>query len=160
MTPKNRIKIEKATAIAGSFFLVFIITFSLYTVIRKNQQAQLQFIAQNFIEKSISSITKNWDYIETQSLFSNRLIQQTGKNNNHIFNNFSRLGKLISNEKPVFLNDNPAPESNSLSINASYKVMATFENGQAIFLFNVINEKDITVIDYINIDVVYNVNTA
>lgn len=157
---KNTINIEKIVTITGSFFLVLIIFFSIYTVIRKNQQAQLQSTARDFIEKSISSISDNWHYLETQSLFSNSSIRKIGKNNTHIFNKFSRLGKLITHEKPEFLNNNPSPVNNDSSVSVSYKVLATFENGQAIFLFNLANHDETTVINFINIDAIYNINTA
>ncbi len=156
----NKLNIEKTATIAGSFFLVFVITFSLYSVIQKNQQKQLQSTANEFLIKSISSIAINWDYSETKSFYSDKLIQKIENNNLHIFRSFSRLGKFVSNEEPILLNNNPAPASGGLTVKVSYKVLTTFENGQAILLFNLIDQKEVPVINFINIDAVYYVNSA
>lgn len=156
----NKLNIEKTATIAGSFFLVFVIMFSLYSVIRKNQQRQLQSLANEFLIKSISSIANNWDYSETRSSYSNKLIQNIENNNIHIFSSFSRLGKFVSNEKPILLDNNPAPPDSNPTIKVSYKVLATFEYGQAIFLFNLIDQKEVPVINFINIDAIYYVYSA
>ncbi len=156
----NKLNIEKTATIAGSFFLMFIIAFSLYSIIRKNQQRQLQSTASEFLVKSISSIANNWDYSETKSAYSDELIQNIENNNVRIFNSFSRLGKFVSSEEPVPLDANPAPANSDLIIKVSYKVLATFENGQALFLFNLIDQGGTPVINFINIDAVYYVYSA
>ena len=149
---------EKILASTGSVFLIFVISFSIYTVIRKNQQSEIQDAAGPLIEKAVSTISGNWHYLDTQPLMSNVLIRQTGHNIN-ILENFSRLGKLISQDKPVYLKTDPAPNTDTTSMIVSYKVLATFENGQAIFLFNLADQDGVAAINYINIDAVYNINT-
>jgi len=151
----KKLNFEKIGTIAGSLFLVFIISFSLYSVIRKNQQKQIQQSANEILEKSISSFTKNWHYNKSESYFSRSLIKTIEENKNTILGNFSRLGKFVSNEPPVLLDENPSLLSQRLSILVSYKVLATFENGQAEMVFNLINQDNTPVINYINIDAVY-----
>ncbi len=156
----NKLNFEKIGTIAGSLFLVFIISFSLYSVIRKNQQRQIQQSANEVLEKSISSFTRNWHYNKSESSFSRSLIKDIEENKNTIFGSFSRLGKFVSSEPPVLLDENPSLLSQRLSILVSYKVMATFENGQAEMMFNLINQDNTPVINYINIDAVYNLYSA
>lgn len=149
----------KIFSITGSVFLVFVISFSLYSVIRKNQQSQLQVAAGPLIEKTVNAISGNWNYLDTQSLITNNLIQKIG-NNINILENFSRLGKLISRDKPLQLKTDPAPYTAATSISVSYKVLATFENGQAVFLFSLVDQDGVAAINYVNIDAVYNKNTS
>lgn len=149
---------EKILSTSGAVFLIFIISFSIYTVIRKNQQSQIQISAAPLIEKAVDTISDKWNYLDTQSLLSNILIRKVGQNI-HILENFSRLGKLISQDKPLQLETDPAPYTATTSIIVSYKVLATFENGQAVFLFNLADQNGIAAINYINIDAVYNINT-
>jgi len=148
----------KIFSITGAAFLVFVISFSIYTAIRKSQQSHIQTAAAPLIKKAVNAISGNWNYLDTQSLMSNVLIRQIG-NNINILENFSRLGKLISQDKPVFLKTDPAPYTDTTSMIVSYKVLATFENGQAVFLFNLADQGGVAAINYINIDAVYNINT-
>jgi len=148
----------KIFSTTGSVFLVLVISFSIYSVIRKHQQSQIQVAASPLIEKAVRVISGNWNYLETQSLMSNTLIRQIGDNIN-ILDNFSRLGKLISQDKPIYLKTNPAPHTATSPVVVSYKVLATFENGQAIFLFNLADQNGAPTINYANIDAVYNINT-
>ena len=149
----------KIFSITGSLFLVFVISFSLYSVIRKNQQSQLQVAAGPLIEKTVNAISGNWHYLDTQSLITNNLIQKIG-NNINILENFSRLGKLMSRDKPLQLKTDPAPYTATTPISVSYKVLATFENGQAVFLFSLVDQDGVAAINYVNIDAVYNKNTS
>ncbi len=149
---------KKILSTSGAVFLIFIISFSIYTVIRKNQQSQIQISAAPLIEKAVDTISDKWNYLDTQSLLSNILIRKVG-HNIHILENFSRLGKLISQDKPLRLETDPAPYTATTSIIISYKVLATFENGQAVFLFNLADQDGIAAINYLNIDAVYNINT-
>jgi len=155
-----KLNIEKIVTVGGSLFLVFVITFSLYTVIRKNQQRLLQSTAHEILQESITTLAKNWDYADLKSSFSNNAIQKITGNNHSVFSNFSRLGHIVSNAKPVLLKTNPSLANSTLTIEVSYEVIANFENGQAIFLINLIDENDITVIDFINIDAVYFIYSA
>jgi len=155
--------IERFLTLCGATFLIIVISFSLYSVIKKYQQTQLHSTANDVIEKTISSITKNWDYNDAKTLFSTALREQadnsSNNNNSNIFKNFSRLGKLTLNSKPVLLDYNPAPDYDSLAVTVSYKIVAVFQNGHATFLVNLTSNSDASMIDFINIDAVYNINT-
>jgi len=150
--------LTKILTILGSIFLIFVITFSLYTVIRKNQLVQIQVVAGPVIEKAVKIISEKWSYLEIKSLLSQSLIKQVNQSSD-ILKKFSQLGKLISQGEPVYLEIDPAPQFSTLAVTVSYKVVALFENGQAVFLFNLVDENDVPVITYANIDAVYNINT-
>lgn len=159
---KQNIATSKALVPASLVFIIIVFSFSVHTVVRQHQQSKLQSESGEFIDKAITLISANWNYLETQSLLSFTLINQIKNENINIFKNFSHLGKLTMKTSPVRLESNPRPDDLDIEdyypVIQSYKTIATYKNGQAIFLINLGYQDKSPVITFINIDAIYNSN--